>query len=227
MRPRLHKGYDSFMEKRDLLNERKEYHQSSLEKADLLADPIAQFQLWLDDAFEAEIAEPTAMCLATASSDGKPLMRTVLLKDVAQRGFTFFTNLESRKVDQLKENAAASLLFPWLLLERQVIIVGKAVALSRDESKTYFSSRPRESQLSAWVSPQSRTIPSREFLEQEWEAAQKKFGEENIPLPPFWGGFCVIPETIEFWQGGARRLHDRFQYRKDTQNRWGIERLAP
>lgn len=215
------------MKKRDLVNERKEYHQSRLEKADMLADPIAQFQIWLDDAFEAEMTEPTAMCLATASSDGKPLVRTVLLKDVAQRGFTFFTNLESRKANQLKENAAVSLLFPWLLLERQVIIVGKAVALSREESVTYFSSRPRESQLSAWASPQSRIIPSREFLEQEWEATQKKFEKEEIPLPPFWGGFCIIPTIIEFWQGGARRLHNRFQYRKDPQNCWIIERLAP
>lgn len=215
------------MKKRDLVNERKEYHQSRLEKADMLADPIAQFQIWLDDAFEAEMTEPTAMCLATASSDGKPLVRTVLLKGVAQRGFTFFTNLESRKANQLKENDAVSLLFPWLLLERQVIIVGKAVALSREESVAYFSSRPRESQLSAWASPQSRIIPSREFLEQEWEAAEKKFENEEIPLPPFWGGFCIIPAIIEFWQGGARRLHNRFQYRKDPQNCWIIERLAP
>ncbi|PWU07361.1 MAG: pyridoxamine 5'-phosphate oxidase [Verrucomicrobia bacterium] len=215
------------MEKRDLLNERREYRLRNLTKADLLADPIAQFQRWLDDAFASGMAEPTAMCLATASSHGKPLVRTVLLKSVDQRGFTFFTNLESRKADQLKENDAVSLLFPWLLLERQVVVVGKAIPLPREESEAYFSSRPHESQLSAWASPQSRVIPSREFLEQEWQSAQKKFGKEKIPLPPFWGGICVVPETIEFWQGGARRLHDRLQYRKDSQNHWMTERLAP
>lgn len=215
------------MNTKDLFSERRDYRQLRLKKMDLLPDPIDQFRLWLDDAFVAEVLDPTAMSLATADSKGKPLVRTVLLKKVDQRGFTFFTNLESRKAAQLRENAVAALLFPWLLLERQVMVMGSVVALPREESEQYFSSRPRESQLSAWASPQSQVIPSREILEQKWEAAKNQFGEEKIPLPSFWGGFCVVPETIEFWQGGVHRLHDRFQYRKDTENHWLIERLAP
>lgn len=215
------------MKKKNLANERKNYFGGHLNKKDLLSDPIAQFHLWLDDAFDAKITEPTAMSLATSYSDGRPLMRTVLLKGVDQRGFLFFTNLTSRKAMQLGENPCAALLFPWLLLERQVIVTGNAIPVSRVESEEYFSSRPRESQLSAWASPQSQLLPSREFLEQEWAATKGKFDKEKIPLPTFWGGFRVVPNTIEFWQGGAHRLHDRLQYRRNAKNEWVIDRLAP
>lgn len=215
------------MKEKNFIAERKDYSLGRLRKKDLLADPIEQFYLWLNEAVNAQVAEPTAMSLATVSIDGSPFLRTVLLKRVDQRGFTFFTNLKSRKACQLKENTAATLLFPWLLLERQVIIAGRATPLAATEASGYFLSRPRNSQVSTWISQQSQIIPSRVFLESEWAATKKKFGEGEIPVPPFWGGFCVTPQTIEFWQGGQHRLHDRLQYRKDTQNIWVIERLAP
>ncbi len=215
------------MKESDLENERKNYLRSSLSRTDLLPDPIAQFHLWLDEAFAAQLLEPTAMILATVSSQGKPLTRTVLLKGVDPRGFIFFTNLESRKAEHLKKNAAAALSFSWLALERQVVVTGHAIPLSSKEAERYFASRPRESQLSAWSSPQSRVIPSRAFLEQQWKVNKNKFGEDKIPLPPFWGGFCIAPDTVEFWQGGRYRLHDRLQYCKDVRNNWVIERLAP
>ncbi|QQY07613.1 MAG: pyridoxamine 5'-phosphate oxidase [Candidatus Xiphinematobacter sp.] len=215
------------MKEKSFTDERKDYRLGRLRKKDLPPDPIDQFFLWLNEAFVARITEPTAMSLATVDLDGSPLLRTVLLKRVDQRGFIFFTNLKSRKASQLQKNATAALLFPWLLLERQVIITGKAQPLSPAEASEYFLSRPRKSQLSTWASPQSQIVPSRMFLEREWEAIESKFREREIPVPPFWGGFCVTPKTIEFWQGGQHRLHDRLQYRKDTRNVWVIDRLAP
>ncbi|ALJ56917.1 Pyridoxine/pyridoxamine 5'-phosphate oxidase [Candidatus Xiphinematobacter sp. Idaho Grape] len=215
------------MKEKSFTDERKDYRLGRLRKKDLSSDPIDQFYLWLNEAFVAKIAEPTAMSLATVGLDGSPLLRTVLLKRVDHRGFIFFTNLKSRKASQLQKNATAALLFPWLLLERQVIITGRAQPLSSTEASEYFLSRPRKSQLSTWASPQSQIVPSRTYLEREWEIIESKFGEGEIPVPPFWGGFCVTPQTIEFWQGGQHRLHDRLQYRKDTQNVWIIDRLAP
>jgi pyridoxamine 5'-phosphate oxidase len=211
----------------DIADLRKNYQAGRLRRADLHADPIEQFSLWLDDAFRAGVIEPNAMSLATAWKDGRPLVRTVLLKGVDWRGFVFYTNLESRKARQLAENPKASLLFPWLALERQVIVAGSVSRLSTVEVIKYFASRPRESQLSAWASAQSSKISSRKVLEVQWETMKRKFGAGKVPLPPFWGGYRVNPETIEFWQGGQNRLHDRFEYLRRPDGNWTIERLAP
>ncbi|HEY5705952.1 MAG TPA: pyridoxamine 5'-phosphate oxidase [Terrimicrobiaceae bacterium] len=206
---------------------RKDYLSRRLRRVDLHPDPIAQFSLWLEDAFRAGVVEPNAMSLATAWKDGRPLVRTVLLKAVDARGFVFFTNLESRKARQLAENPKASLLFPWLALERQVIATGSTSRLPPVEVLQYFATRPRESQLAAWASPQSTKISSRRFLEMEWENMKRKFGAGKVPLPSFWGGYRMKPDTIEFWQGGPNRLHDRFEYTCRPDGSWTIERLAP
>lgn len=198
-----------------------------MRRADLHADAIAQFSRWMEEAFRAGVIEPNAMSLATAWKDGRPLVRTVLLKGVDSRGFVFYTNLESRKARQLAENPNASLLFPWLALERQVIVTGPVSRLSTIEAVKYFAIRPRDSQISAWASPQSSKISSRKFLEIEWESMKRKFGEGKVPLPPFWGGYRVAPETVEFWQGRQNRLHDRFEYTRQSNGSWTIDRLAP
>ena len=198
-----------------------------MRRADLHADAIAQFSRWLEEAFRAGVIEPNAMSLATAWKDGRPLVRTVLLKGVDSRGFVFYTNMESRKARQLAENPNASLLFPWLSLERQVIVTGPVSRLSTIEAVKDFAIRPRDSQISAWASPQSSKISSRKFLEIEWESMKRKFGEGKVPLPPFWGGYRVAPETVEFWQGGQNRLHDRFEYTRQSNGSWTIDRLAP
>jgi pyridoxamine 5'-phosphate oxidase len=211
----------------DIADLRKDYLSRRLRRAELHPDPIAEFSLWLEDAFRAGVTEPNAMSLATAWKDGRPLVRTVLLKGVDERGFVFFTNLESRKARQLAENPNASLLFPWLAVERQVIATGCVSRLPTVEVLKYFATRPRESQLSAWASPQSSKISSRESLETEWEQMKRKFGAGKVPLPSFWGGYRMKPETIEFWQGGPNRLHDRFEYTRQPDDSWAIERLAP
>ncbi len=211
----------------DLADVRKNYRAGRLQREELLADPIAQFSLWLDDAFRAGVIEPNAMSLATVWKDGRPLVRTVLLKGFDTRGFVFFTNLESRKARQLAENPNASLLFPWLALERQVIATGLASKLPAVDVLRYFATRPRESQLSAWASPQSQKVSSRKFLEMEWEHMKRKFSAGEVPLPSFWGGYRIQPDTIEFWQGGPNRLHDRFEYTRQSDDSWTIERLAP
>jgi pyridoxamine 5'-phosphate oxidase len=211
----------------DLADIRVDYQRGRLRREDLKADPIEQFQLWLEEACQAKIVEPTAMSLATAGADGRPLLRTVLLKGLDHRGFVFFTNLESRKARQMSENPSVSLLFPWLLLERQVIVTGRATKISVAESLKYFVTRPRGSQLAAWASKQSSVISSRRVLEIEWEHLKQKFGNGQIPLPSFWGGYRVAPQTIEFWQGGHDRLHDRFEYKRLPDDSWTIDRLAP
>ena len=211
----------------DIADVRRDYLSRRLQRGDLLADPVAQFSLWLKDAFRAGVIEPNAMSLATARKDGRPSVRTVLLKGVDQRGFIFFTNLESRKARQLAENPQASLLFPWLALERQVIATGSVSRLPTVEVLDYFAKRPRESQLAAWASPQSSKISSRKFLEMEWEHMKRKFGAGKVPLPSFWGGYRLKPDTLEFWQGGPNRLHDRFEYTRQPDDSWAIERLAP
>jgi len=211
----------------NLADIRSDYRGGRLRREDLVNNPIDQFNLWLKEAIDRNVIEPTAMSLATAGKDGRPLLRSVLLKGLDARGFVFFTNLESRKARQLGENPAVSLLFPWLALERQVIVTGAAQKISAAESLKYFMSRPRESQLAAWASQQSRAISSRKFLELEWEHIKAKFGAGKVPLPAFWGGYRVRPETIEFWQGGPNRLHDRFEYTRQPDNAWVIERLAP
>ena len=206
---------------------RSSYSRGKLHRADLHNDPIEQFNRWLKDACEAGIVEPTAMSVATAGVDGRPLIRTVLLKGMDGRGFVFFTNLESRKARQLAENPNAALLFPWLILERQVVITGPVEKLSSAEVLKYFLTRPRESQLAAWASRQSTVISSRKMLEMEWEHMKAKFGNGQVPLPSFWGGYRVKPETIEFWQGRQNRLHDRFEYVRQPDGSWLINRLAP
>jgi len=211
----------------NLADIRTSYRSGKLHRADLHDDPIEQFNRWLGDALTAEIPEPTAMSLATAGTDGRPLVRTVLLKGVDARGFVFFTNLESRKARQIAENPNVALLFPWLILERQVVVAGPAEKLSSAEVLGYFLSRPRDSQLAAWASHQSKAISSRKFLEMEWERMKAKFRAGEVPLPSFWGGYRVRPETIEFWQGRENRLHDRFEYTRQANDAWRVERLAP
>jgi pyridoxamine 5'-phosphate oxidase len=206
---------------------RSDYRRGQLRRADLHADPIVQFETWLGDALRASVIEPNAMSLATVGADGCPWIRTVLLKALDARGFVFFTNFESRKARHIAGNPHVSLLFPWLALERQVIVTGSATKTSTEESLHYFHQRPRQSQLAAWASRQSSVISSRAVLEAEWEQLEKKFGTGEVPLPPFWGGFRVQPATIEFWQGGPSRLHDRFQYTRQPDESWSIERLAP
>ena len=206
---------------------RADYSRARLRRADLRADPIAQFEAWLADAMHAQLTEPNALSLATATADGRPLVRTVLLKGLDAHGFVFFTNLESRKARHIAGNPYVSLLFPWLPLERQVIVTGEAAKISVAESLKYFLARPHDSQLAAWASRQSTVIASRKMIEMEWEHLKAKFSAGKVPLPSFWGGFRVKPETIEFWQGGPNRLHDRFQYTRQDDDSWVIERLAP
>jgi pyridoxamine 5'-phosphate oxidase len=206
---------------------RSEYTRGALERGQLKASPFEQFALWLQEAMEAKIGEPNAMSLATVGADLRPLTRTVLLKSYNERGFVFFTNFESRKARQIGENPNVSLLFPWLALERQVIVCGAAERVSAEETAAYFVTRPRGSQLGAWVSAQSSVITTRELLEEKLEEMKRKFGDGEVPVPPFWGGFRVVPREIEFWQGRASRLHDRFLYSRQGDGAWRIERLAP
>ena len=206
---------------------RNDYRQANLHEEDLHANPITQFEGWLAEAAAKPVVEPNAMSLATVGANGHPLVRTVLLKGLDERGFIFYTNLESRKARQIGENPHVSLLFPWIALERQVIVTGTASRISMGESLKYFLSRPHESQLGAWASQQSSVISSRKFLEMEWEQLKAKFAVGKVPLPSFWGGFRVKPQTMEFWQGGPSRLHDRLQYTRQSDDSWLIQRLAP
>ena len=206
---------------------RQEYARTGLRKADLSSDPIAQFRKWFDEALAAGLIEPNAMTLSTASAQGKVSTRTVLLKAYDERGFVFFTNYGSRKARDLAENPSAALLFPWLALERQVSITGMAEKISVAESAAYFISRPFGNRVGAWVSHQSQVISSRSVLEAKLEEMKKKFAAGEVPLPDFWGGYRVVPETIEFWQGRPNRLHDRFVYTRKPQGDWTVERLAP
>jgi pyridoxamine 5'-phosphate oxidase len=205
---------------------RKEYSDRGLRREELNPDPVAQFSEWFIQATALEVHEPNAATLATVDESGMPYQRTVLLKYYDKDGFVFFTNYSSRKARQLAINPRASLLFPWITLERQVIIQGHAEKISTAESLRYFTSRPRESQIGAWVSNQSEVITSRKFLMQKLAEVREKFHHGEIPLPSFWGGYRIAPEAIEFWQGGPARLHDRFLYRKH-ESAWNIERLSP
>lgn len=210
-----------------LPNMRRHYDMGHLSRESLDASPVTQFEKWLKEALEAGVIEPNAMTLATSTPDGRPLVRTVLLKSLDDRGFVFFTNLESRKAGHIAQNPHVALVFPWLALERQVIVTGTAERVPMAETVKYFLSRPRDSQIAAWASQQSRAISSRKFLEMEWAKIKEKFSSGEVPLPSFWGGFRVRPQTIEFWQGGPHRLHDRFQYTRGSDDAWTIERLAP
>lgn len=205
---------------------RKDYSLSGLLEKDLARDPFRQFEKWFQEAEAAKLVEPNAMTLATATKDGRPSARTVLLKGVDGRGFVFYTNYESRKGRELAENPRASLVFPWIALERQVVVEGSLTKLTREESAAYFHSRPRASQLGAWVSQQSSIITGRAVLEDAMKALEKKHAGAEIPLPPAWGGYRLAPESVEFWQGRRSRLHDRLRYRREA-GAWIVERLAP
>jgi pyridoxamine 5'-phosphate oxidase len=206
---------------------RREYSTRGLRREDLQPNPFAQFRLWFKEAQAAELLEPNAMTFATAGTDGHVSARTVLLKAFDERGFVFFTNYGSAKARQLAENPNAALLFPWLALERQVTVSGRVEKISTAESLAYFASRPFGSRLGAWISHQSKVIPSRKLLELQFEKMRRKFANGEVPLPDFWGGYRVAPLTVEFWQGAASRLHDRFQYSRNAGGQWVIERLSP
>ena len=210
----------------DLEKLRREYLQDGLSRASLMADPIRQFEIWLNQAIDAQLKDPTAMTVATVDPHGQPSQRIVLLKQVTRDGFVFFTNYHSHKARDITHNPLVSLHFPWHQLERQVKICGTAGKISAGESVKYFISRPQDSQLAAWASKQSRPVSSRQMLMQQFNAMKQKFSDGAIPLPDFWGGYQVIPSSIEFWQGGADRLHDRFRYNR-VGKVWSIERLAP
>jgi len=214
----------------ELTDIRREYLKGGLRRNDLKKNPIDQFNLWLEQAVNAELIDPTAMTVATVDEHGQPFQRIVLLKNLDNNGFVFYTNLGSRKAHQLGVNSNISLHFPWHSIERQVHVIGTAVKLSAIENMTYFSSRPKESQIAAWASKQSSRISARGLLEGKYLELKKKFANGEIPIPSFWGGYRVVPKSIEFWQGGEHRLHDRFIFTKDESLNgayWTIERLAP
>ena len=205
---------------------RREYDYGKLSRESLLDNPFDQFTLWMNQAIEAKVQDPTAMSVATVNSQGKPWQRMVLLKGFNEQGFVFYTNLGSRKAKEIENNAQVSLHFPWLQVDRQVIVGGRAERLSTAEVIKYFVSRPRDSQLAAWASKQSSHIHSRQALETQFAQIKQKFAKGEIPLPDFWGGYRVVPEEIEFWQGGESRLHDRFCFKRDD-DEWNIARLSP
>jgi pyridoxamine 5'-phosphate oxidase len=211
----------------ELQDIRRDFRKGTLSREDLLNNPIEQFQHWMNQALTTDLTDPTAMVLATTARDGQVSQRVVLLKGLDERGFVFFTNYESRKAREIASNSKVSLHFPWFAIERQVMICGVAEKITVEESKAYFQSRPRDSQLAAWASPQSRVLNSRDVMMQQLEALDKKYADTDIPLPEFWGGYRVRPCQIEFWQGGANRLHDRFMYSLQAGGHWQIDRLAP
>lgn len=205
---------------------REEYGSRELRRRDLAADPVAQFDLWFTEAREVRLHEPNAMTLSTVGLDGCPASRTVLMKFFDENGFVFYTNYGSAKAREIAACPKAALLFPWLPLERQVRIEGEVEKVSAAESLKYFASRPRESQIGAWVSDQSSVIDSRALLLNKMAELKARFKGGDVPLPGFWGGYRVRPQRIEFWQGGKSRVHDRFLYSRDDGD-WRIERLAP
>ena len=207
---------------------RNEYTRAGLAEADLDPDPVVQFRIWFEDALAANLHEPNAMTLATATPDGRPSARVVLLKGFDERGFVFYTNYEGRKAGEIERNPHVALVFYWGELERQVRIEGRASRLPESESDAYYASSPRGSRLGAWVSEQSRPAESREVLEARLRALETRYeGHQNIPRPPFWGGYRVEAEAVEFWQGRENRLHDRIVYRRAGDGGWEIERLQP
>lgn len=209
----------------DLFELRREYEEGSLDETNLLPDPFDQFRKWLDEAV-ARLPEANAVVVSTCGNDAQPSSRVVLLKSYDRRGFVFYTNYESAKARQIAENPKVSLLFPWFIMERQVVIRGVAERVGTAESLRYFISRPFASRLGAWTSPQSTVITSRSILDAKLEEMKKKFASGEVPLPSFWGGYRVKPVEIEFWQGRRSRLHDRFLFTRDGEE-WKHERLAP
>lgn len=206
---------------------RREYLAGGLSREMLDDCPIRQFEHWLQQAVESELEDPTAMVLATVDETGFPWQRIVLMKGVSPAGFVFYTNYGSAKAAAMRHEPRVSLLFPWNELDRQVIVGGTAERMSAAESARYFLSRPRESQLAAWASRQSRPVSRRALLQSQFEAVKRKFSDGEVPVPDFWGGYRVRPERIEFWQGGAHRMHDRFRYTQQNDDTWLIEQLQP
>lgn len=212
----------------NLADLRQSYTKGSFSEDDLIASPFELFEKWFQQALDSQIEEPNAMCLATANATGQPSTRVVLLKDFSERGLTFFTNYESRKASDLDANPKAAVNFLWLPLQRQVNVVGRVERISKAASLKYFLSRPFSSQLGAWSSPQSKVISSRQILETKLDQIKRKFAGGKVPLPDNWGGYCIIPESFEFWQGRPSRLHDRFIYKLDEAEAWSApQRLAP
>jgi len=209
----------------DLHAMREHYDQPPLRRADLHASPFIQFSKWLEDAVKAKIYDPNACSLATVDGDGRPVSRAVLLKALEDQQYVFYTNYNSRKASHLSQNNQACMHFPWFALQRQVIVTGKVEKIETGRAEEYFMSRPLESRLGAWASAQSEEVDSRESLERSYLEMQEKFGD-NPPKPPHWGGYALLPECIEFWQGGPSRLHDRFMYRLEK-GEWTIQRLNP
>lgn len=206
---------------------RQEYSRASLRRNSVDSDPIRQFRRWFDEACRAGVLEPNAMILSTVSADGRPSSRTVLLKDLDSSGFVFFTSYSSRKGTELGGNPHAALTFLWKELERQVNICGRVAKVSRELSEAYFRTRPYDSQIGAHVSQQSRVIPGREWLEERFAGLRARYPEGSVPLPDDWGGYRLVPDSVEFWQGRPGRLHDRIRYAAQPDGSWTIERLSP
>jgi pyridoxamine 5'-phosphate oxidase len=217
------------MHRSDLAGLRRSYLRAALSENDVAPDPVSQFAVWFAEVRDAGIVEPNAFVLATADSGARPSARTVLLKDVDQRGFTVYTNYGSRKGRDIAQNPWVSMVFPWHAVERQVVVTGRAERVSRAESATYFATRPYGSRIGALVSPQSSVIASRAVLEERYATLMQRYPEGgDVPLPEQWGGLRVVPDAVEFWQGRPNRLHDRLRYRREGPNRpWILERLAP
>ncbi|RXK01453.1 MULTISPECIES: pyridoxamine 5'-phosphate oxidase [Arcobacteraceae] len=211
----------------DLTKMRQEYISKGLDREDLEETPFKQFEKWFSQALEAELIEPNAFTLSTVGTDLKPTQRTVLLKMYDDKGFVFFSNYKSKKSQHIDENPNVSAHFAWLGLERQVRIEGRIEKISKAASMKYFLSRPKGSQLGAWVSHQSQVVNSRSVLESKFDEMRKKFSKGEIPFPSFWGGYQIVPTYFEFWQGGLNRLHDRFVYELKDDNSWDIYRLEP
>lgn len=215
------------MTKSNLATIRSDYQKKSLSKREVSANPMDQFEHWFEEATSAEINEPTAMNLSTVDKNGRPTARIVLLKGINDSAFQFYTNYDSQKAQDLARNPFAALTFFWPELERQIRIEGKVEKLSALTSENYFSSRPRESQIGAWASPQSQVIENRYMLEENVKNLKKKYDGKDVPRPQHWGGYQLVPDKLEFWQGRSSRLHDRIVYRLGPDNHWMIERLAP
>ncbi len=211
----------------DISHLRQSYTKGSFNESDLVDSPFEQFERWFREAEKCEVEEPNAMCLATADTKGLPSTRVVLLKDFSEKGLTFYTNYESLKAKQLDANPQAAANFLWLPLQRQVNVTGRVERISKAESLKYFLSRPFGSQLGAWASPQSKVITSRSILEAKLDQMKRKFADGKVPLPDHWGGYRIVPDSFEFWQGRDSRLHDRFIYRRKELGQWAVERLAP